>query len=278
MMYEVWKTIPEYTIYEVSNLGDARRRGCEQNLKQDQYGNITAYNRTTKTCVKLRICDYVALLFIGERPEGHYIWHINGNKLDNNVNNLKYVPKGYYNYEPIEGEEWRDIPGLEGYYQVSNMGNMRSIDRVRHGHNGDTQFTAMHKGRIMRQFPCHGYMNVRISAGKVTKTVKVHQCVCAAFLPNPNGYGDVNHKNGDRSDNRVENLEWCSRQQNILHSFRVLNRIQSGSRAVLCLENGITYRSGTDAARALGIKDRGAVLRVAKGIYKQAKGYHFIFI
>ena len=111
-------------------------------------------------------------------------------------------------------EEWRDIPGYEGLYQVSSIGRVRSfvswrgkVDRIMVG--------SRHSD---------GYWQVSLRKGGKRTTRKVHVFVLAAFVgPVPNGM-EINHINGNKQDNRLENLEYCSRSENLLHSYRVLDR------------------------------------------------------
>lgn len=98
-----------------------------------------------------------------------------------------------------------------------------------------------------------------------------------SFLSKPEGKVEVNHKNGIRNDNRLENIEYCTRQYNIWHSYYVNMRKPSGCKPVFCVENGVTYPSCLAASRELGI-DNSTIACVAKGKYKQVKGYHFKFI
>lgn len=174
-------------------------------------------------------------------------------------------------------EIWRDIPDYEGYYEVSNLGHIRSIEREVEARNGKTAYKKIFKSRLLRPHYSRGYLIVSLCRNGIAHTVPIHKCVCKAFIPNPEGFTDINHKNGDREDNRVENLEWCTRQYNIWHSYYVNMREPSGSKPVLCLETGITYPSCMAAGRALNI-DNSAIADVAKGVYKQMKGYHFVFV
>ena len=118
-------------------------------------------------------------------------------------------------------EEWRDIPGYEGYYQVSNQGRIRSVDRKVIARGGLTRIS---KGKIIALNYSRPYPMVCLSKKDIKKTYLVHRLVADTFIPNPKNEKTVNHKNGIKSDNRVENLEWCSYSDNIKHAFRQLGR------------------------------------------------------
>lgn len=114
-------------------------------------------------------------------------------------------------------EIWEDIPGLAGRYQASNIGGIRSCidgkERIR-------KTGTNHQGYVV--------LPIKDAQGKYF-TKYVHRLVAMAFIPNPMGLKDVNHKNGIKSDNRVENLEWCTRQYNVRHAYNTgLNKPLTG--------------------------------------------------
>lgn len=110
-----------------------------------------------------------------------------------------------------EHECWKDISGYEGLYQASNLGRVRSLSRRMHNYTKP--------GRILKQGNNgHGYYNVSLhKEGVIAKHVYVHILVAKAFLENPNHYKEVNHKDFNKANNAVENLEWVSREQNHAH-------------------------------------------------------------
>lgn len=156
-------------------------------------------------------------------------------------------------------ELWLPIPGYEGRYSVSNYGRVKTH---RYGWN-----------RVMKQNHDNcGYLYVEL----LGKKKKVHRLVAMAFIPNLENKEEVNHKNGVKDDNRVENLEWATRSENQLHSLRVLGNKHTGKPciAVECIETGETFRSMTDAAEKYNTH-RSEIRKVIDGVRITAGGYRW---
>lgn len=111
-----------------------------------------------------------------------------------------------------KNETWKPVTGLEGLYEISNMGNLRSIDRtVMRG-----ELKINYKGKLRKVFnDSKGYLIVLIRG----KCVKIHRLVAQHFIPNPDNKKCVNHINGIKTDNRAKNLEWCTSSENNKHAY-----------------------------------------------------------
>lgn len=159
-------------------------------------------------------------------------------------------------------EIWKDVPGYEGYYQVSNLGNVKSLMRP-----------GAWRERIL--IPCEykekGYLYVNLNKpGSKPKKHKIHRLVAKAFLENSFNYPEVNHKDGDKKNNTVSNLEWCTGIYNKRHLVYSLGISRIPAVPVrITFENGETkqFRSVREAERETGIDSR----RISKTLNNQIK-------
>jgi len=120
-------------------------------------------------------------------------------------------------------EEWRDIEGYEGIYQVSSYGNVRSLDRSIDNANG---ILCHYKGKtIYQSIVGAGYKQVSLYLGSKYRKKYVHQLVAKAFLPNPRNLYEINHKDHNKENNCVTNLEWCTHLENIIDMEKNKNGI-----------------------------------------------------
>lgn len=111
-------------------------------------------------------------------------------------------------------EEWRDIAGFGGYYQISNTGKVRSHGGKNGRNRGEWYLRALSANH-------DGYLKVRLVKGDRDETQRVHTLVAKAFIPNPNNFDTVNHKDGNKTNNRVDNLEWADRSQQMIHAYKL---------------------------------------------------------
>lgn len=141
----------------------------------------------------------------------------------------------------LYGEEWRDIMGFDGY-QVSNMGRIRSVDR--------TIVVGSHKrdfvGLILKtNKDKDGYEGVNLKIGSKSYRKKIHRLVAEAFIDNPDNYPCIDHINGIRDDNRVENLRWCTVKMNANYELAKKNRSSAIKQSYVSNPNLRTIRANT---------------------------------
>jgi len=117
-------------------------------------------------------------------------------------------------------EIWHPCAGYETHYEVSNLGNVRSIERmVRHAKGG----VKLSPSKLLKQGRSkNGYLTVSFSVDSIKSNQSVHRLVARAFIPNESNKPQVNHKDGNKHNNHVENLEWMTCSENGLHAYRVL--------------------------------------------------------
>mgnify|MGYP003463631969 FL=1 len=160
-------------------------------------------------------------------------------------------------------EEWRDIEGYEGLYQVSNLGRVKSFNY--RGHKGCIEI-------LTPRLDGKGYEMVALyKEGKVRNT-KVHRLVAQAFIPNPNNYPQVNHKDENKTNNDVKNLEWCTNKYNHNYGTRNERVGKSLSKKVICITTGEIFNSMREACRKYNIHT-GSMTECCRGKQKTAGGY-----
>ena len=170
-------------------------------------------------------------------------------------------------------EQWVDVKGFEGSYQVSNMGRVRSLDRYVPHINGHYQFR---KGRIMTPGVVHGYQFLHLCSKYKKQRWYVHRLVATHFIPNPNNYPQINHKDENRSNNEVSNLEWCTSQYNVNYGNHNIRCAISNGTEVVALDTFhmelYKFRSAAMMARELNLDER-HVWHVIKGKSSHHQGY-----
>ena len=167
-----------------------------------------------------------------------------------------------------ESEVWKDVAGYEGVYQVSNKGNVRSVARK-------DSIGRKCGGRMLKPgYDKDGYLRVNIYKNGKQKTRFIHRLVAGAFVPNPNGYSEINHRDENKVNNYANNLEWCTREYNNNHGTRSERSSQARSKKVKAINietnEVITFNSTVEA----GCKgyDQGGVAKACRGVYKGRAG------
>ena len=170
-------------------------------------------------------------------------------------------------------EFWKDIEGYEGLYQVSNLGRVRSLDRVVQRNTFCGQIQQRRKGRILKTIrKPEGYVFCSLSRDNTPETKTIHRLVAEAFIPNPNNYPCVNHRNEDKTDNRVENLEWCTVQYNTNYGTRKQRQVANNPLCKRIKVDGVLFRSISEAERFLNCP-KNAIFLVLKSNRNTYKGH-----
>lgn len=168
-------------------------------------------------------------------------------------------------------ETWKDIQGYEGLYQISNAGNVRSLERI------DCRGQVRHGKAVKMIKTKDGYFKASLNKDSIEKRFFVHRLVALHFVDNPNGLDCVNHLNEDKTDNRSVNLEWCTREYNNNYGTRNkrIGIAESKKTAMIDIASGHILRvfnSAHEAALAIG-GDESSICKVRNGKRKSAYGY-----
>lgn len=319
---EIWKDISGYEgIYQVSNFGRVKslERHNVNSVRQLRivkekylkvFYNLFDYRIVSLYCKSKgakthTIHRLVAEAFIPNPENKAQINHINGIRNDNRIENLEWVTpsentKHSYDYlrrnlksridlsldskqinSVIEGEVWESVVGYVGIYEVSNFGRVKSVNRPNE--------------IFLKIILEKGYQKVSLNKNGKKFKASVHRLIAQSFIPNPENKPQVNHINGIRNDNRIENLEWCTRSENIKHSYDILKRKSNGGfkkesckkvaqydlygnlitvfDSVKCVERKLGIKCKDVSACALGTsqKDQNGKMYIRK----KAKGFMF---
>ena len=169
-------------------------------------------------------------------------------------------------------EIWRNVVNYEGLYMVSNLGNVKSLG------NGNARNPNWQKERILKATKdIKGYLRVDLYKDGKKKHYKVHRLVATAFLPNPDNLPQVNHKDEDKTNNRVDNLEFCSAKYNSNFGTRIQRVSEKNRKQILCIETNKIYQSSKQIERELGYPHQ-SISKVCTGKRKTHKGLHFKFV
>lgn len=184
-------------------------------------------------------------------------------------------------------EIWRDIKGYEGLYQVSNFGRVKSLKRTIKGRKYQSKHLSIQKGK-------DGYERIMLYNSSGHKGMTVHRLVALSFIPNPNNKKCVNHKDGVKTNNKENNLEWVTHSENMKHAFTKglnavshenhINNIESSietNRKPVSRTGGnknkVKYYSIAEASRKNKV-NQSDITQVCKRKKKSAGGYYWSYI
>ena len=167
-------------------------------------------------------------------------------------------------------ENWKDIEGYEGLYQVSNLGRVKRVktDRVLKGYKNTC-----------------GYLIINLCENSIVSSKKIHRLVAQAFIPNPDNKSQVNHIDEDKTNNNIDNLEWVTAKENNNHGTRnerigkAISKLKSIPIIATNIKTGESteFYGARECARQLGLH-QASITKVLKGRYKQTGGYTFKYL
>ncbi len=170
-------------------------------------------------------------------------------------------------------EIWKDIVGYEGLYKISNNGNVLALER-KIERSGMSDRKAKQKLLLPLKMP-NGYLQIGLNKNKQRRSFSIHRLVAKAFIYNENNSLVINHKNGDKADNRVDNLEWCTQSENVKHSYAHGLQKPNNVRLVINLETGVYYESLIDAAKSITHIKHKALFAMMKGYNPNRSNFIF---
>lgn len=219
-MEEIWKDIPGFEDkYAISNTGRVKHLKRGHYLKVRNFGTFKYVDLTidAKHGKQLNVVDTMDQLF-----EDH---------IYSRSSELADLP----------GEVWRPVVGYESCYVVSNKGRVKGLRRIRKS-KGDS--TSVSREKMKESWEnADGYLLVSLYNGPKQNVTAVHRIVATAFLPNPENKEQVNHIDGNKKNNCVENLEWITNQENMDHSIRTGIRAPERRYPIRCIDTGEKFTS-----------------------------------
>lgn len=152
-------------------------------------------------------------------------------------------------------EVWKDVNGFKGFYQISNLGNVKSLERkVPQGKYGNY--------RVLKEMQLHptdngnGYLIISLRRGNKRKNYYIHRLVAEHFVDNPRALNYVNHKDYNKRNNNAENLEWCTQKENVLYSSSRMRKTHKNWKVSSTNEKYIYMRGGRYRLSISGKIDR----------------------
>lgn len=248
---EVWKPVTGFeNLYCISSFGrvvslEKYVSNRFQNVRKEPRllvphdnggGNLSVLLSNNGKSVKRHLSALTAFEFLPNPNNYPVLEHLDGDISNNRVDNLLWRPikerRKQYDTSSLEGEEWKDVPGYEGIYKISSLG------RVLSSYSRKILVPCL-SGKKNKQ-----YYAITLVKDSIKQRFYIHKLVALAFIPNPNGYTDIDHIDTNKERNTVDNLRWCSVAMNNDNPITVQNRNAAAKKRqkqgeIVQLQNGI---------------------------------------
>ena len=292
LMNEIWKSINEVNgFYQVSNLGricsldryiDVFRKNIGW-VRQLKRGKILSAKIIFNPCLKdiphvYRYIDSLVIQYFTDLPYDDWkiIKHVDGDSENCSLRNLEV-------YDPFENksEIWKYTIEYPQEYMISSKGRLLRCptdSSITSGKNRHNRCMIIKPG-----YDSDGYLMVELPKNSITTGhLRIHRLVAEAFIFNPNNLPEVNHKDANKTNNNVDNLEWCTTLENNLHarSLGLIPVTRSSSKSVKCLETGQVFNSFTEASKVFNVTPE-TISNIAKDKFENSyklKNIHFEFV
>lgn len=254
--------LEEASNYFIMPSGSVYVRPRKQLTKQNRlvcfYPQRISYDSTPNfACVNLKLAnkyhrykvDDLMLKYFCKDASLDTVIHVDGDVHNCELSNLRFCNnEDYIRFISEDGEVWKSFPGTENTYLISNHGRVyRNTRTVLQGNK-----TNVIPGIIMSCNPADdGYVYYNFAIDKDIHQGSIHRAVAEAFLPNPDNLPEVNHKDGIKHNNYVDNLEWCTRVDNRRHA--ILAGLSSDNIRIKCVEDDLSFYSINEAAEYYGV-------------------------
>lgn len=224
-------------------------KGLEGKYQESNFGNVRSYRKMAQ----IKPCA----------THTYAIW-VNGEK-------VRYKPSIYKEeIKDYDGEIWKEVDGYNGKYHISNFGRIKMMEH--YYFDKPFRLLKLHSVRL-------GYKHITLTKDGVEKRYLFHRLVARHFIANPNNYPHVNHKDENPSNNRADNLEWCTRLYNVRYGTAIERKKEKLKKYKKPVEqynkDGVfikRWESATDAAKELGLHSH-CICMALKGKNKTYKNY-----
>lgn len=297
-MEEIWKDIKGFEgLYQVSNMGRVRypdtwitrtypngnianiriRKGSIKRLVFNNYGYSVALIKNNKRKV-IPLCELVAEHFCNGYEEGMQVTHIDGDIANNRADNLSFKWM-----EDLPGEQWKPIKNFEGLYEVSNMGRFRSVYKYKNTivRSGSSAVIPVRPKLLYLNKTQSGYYHIILYKESKRYEYAAHRLVAIHFCEGYKRGYVVNHKDEDKSNNKADNLEWCTELYNRRYGTAIQRTAESNWRKVAQYDLAgnliATYDSAKEAAKVTGY-NYVSLCEWCRGVHVPKNRYRWAYI